>query len=194
MARGPAARTGQQVPDTSAARNAVDEASRNAQDVASTAMQQGQQVGRGAVRQARQVLDTSRQQGAQVAQELSDQARGLLDETKTQLQDQAQTQAQRMAEALRRLGGEAQALAEGRPQDAPTLRDSLATTAVKLDEIADDLHSKGAEGLLEDLQTLARSHPGSFLLGAGVAGLTIGRLLRNAKDEHQPSPEELTRP
>ncbi len=194
VARGPAARRSQQVPDTRAAQNVVNEASKNAQQVASTATHQGQQVGQGAIRQARQVVDTSRQQGAQVAQELSDQARGLLDETRTQLQDQAQIQAQRVSEALRRLGGEAQALAEGRPQDARTLGDYLAKTAVKLDEIADDLDSKGAQGLLEDLETLARSHPGSFLLGAGVVGLAVGRLLRNAKDDRQPAPEELAQP
>ncbi len=48
VARGPVARRGQQVPDTSAAQNVVDEASKNAEQVASTAMQQGERVGRGA--------------------------------------------------------------------------------------------------------------------------------------------------
>ncbi len=131
-------------------------------------------------------------QGQQVGRELSGQTRVLLDETKTQLQDQVQSQTQRLAEALHRLSDEAKALADGRPQEARTLRDYVAKTAGKLDKIADDLESKGAQGLLEELQTLARSHPGSFMLGAGVTGVAVGRLLRNAADaDRRPSQEEL---
>ncbi|MDQ3305272.1 MAG: NAD(P)/FAD-dependent oxidoreductase [Actinomycetota bacterium] len=135
------------------------------------------------------MADTSREQVAQVAQELSDQARYLLDETKAQLQDQAQAQSERLAEALHRLGEEAQALAEGRADDAPTLRDYVRKAADKLEEIADDLESESAEGLLEDVQTLARRRPGLYLVGAGAAGLVVGRLVRNAgNDDSRPSP------
>lgn len=140
-------------------------------------------------RASKNVADTSREQVAQVAQELSDQARYLLDETKAQLQDQAQAQSERLAEALHRLGEEAQALAEGRADDAPTLRDYVRKAADKLEEIADDLESKSAEGLLEDVQTLARRRPGLYLVGAGAAGLVVGRLVRNAgNDDSRPSP------
>ncbi len=48
VARGRVARRGQQVPDTSAAQDVVDEASKNAEQVPSAAMQQGERVGRGA--------------------------------------------------------------------------------------------------------------------------------------------------
>jgi gas vesicle protein len=167
----------------------ADRASKEAQQVATTAVDQGQQVARGAARQAREVADTSREQVAQVAQELSDQARYLLDETKAQLQDQAQAQSERLAEALHRLGEEAQALAEGRADDAPTLRDYVRKAADKLEEIADDLESESAEGLLEDVQTLARRRPGLYLVGAGAAGLVVGRLVRNAGNyDSRPSP------
>jgi exonuclease VII large subunit len=187
----PPSRRGRPAPTTSTAKNLADQTSESAQHVASTAVDHGQQVARGGAQQARKVIDTSRQQAAEVAQELSDQARGLLDEARAQLRDQAETQVQRLAEGLHRLGDEAQALAEGRPQEARTLRDYVDKTSAKLDEIADDLESKGAEGLWEDLQTLARSHPGSFLLAAGVAGLAVGRLVRSAAPgERQPSPEE----
>lgn len=182
-------RRGSPVPGTRASKNVADRASKEAQQVATTAVDQGQQVARGAARQAREVADTSREQVAQVAQELSDQARYLLDETKAQLQDQAQAQSERLAEALHRLGEEAQALAEGRADDAPTLRDYVRKAADKLEEIADDLESESAEGLLEDVQTLARRRPGLYLVGAGAAGLVVGRLVRNAgNDDSRPSP------
>lgn len=188
----PPSRRGRSHPATPTTKAVADNASKEAQQVAGTAVAQGQQVAKGAARQARQVADTSRQQAAQVAQELSDQAMGLLAETKTQLQDQAQTQIQRLAEALYGLGDQLQALVDGRPQDAPTLLSYLRNAPVELDKIADDLESRGAEGLLEDVQTFARRHPGAFLVGAGVAGLAVGRVLRNAaNDARQPAPEEL---
>lgn len=176
---------------TSRAKDVADQTSENAQQVASTAVDKSQQVARAGAQQARQVVGTSRQQASQLAEELSGHARDLLDEAKAQLQDQAETQIQRLAQGLHRLGDEAQALAEGRPQEARTLRDYVDKTSVKLDEIAEGLESKGAEGLLEDLQTLARRRPGSFLLGAGVAGVVVGRLVRSAAaGGHQPSTEE----
>jgi hypothetical protein len=70
--------------------------------------------------------------------------------------------------------------------------DYLHKAAVELDKIADDLEARGAEGLFEDVQTFARKHPGAFFLGAGVTGLAVGRVLRNAaNDARQPAPEEL---
>lgn len=200
VARGPARRRPpspreRPAPASGAAKNVAEQASKNTQQVASTAVEQSQQVAQAGAQQARQVIDTSRQQAAQLAEELSGHARDLLDETKAQLQDQAETQVQRLAQGLHRLGDEAQALAEGRPQEAHTLRDYVEKTSVKLDEIAEGLESKGAEGLLEDLQTLARRRPGAFLLGAGVAGLVVGRLVRSASTgDGQASPEELSAP
>jgi F0F1-type ATP synthase membrane subunit b/b' len=113
--RPPPSRGARRDRDTSAAKDVADTASKNAQHVASTAMDQGQEVARSGVQQAKQVVDTSRQQATQVAQELSDHGKGLLEEARTQVQDQAQTQIQRLAQALHRLGDEAQALAGPTP-------------------------------------------------------------------------------
>ncbi len=164
-----AAEQGQQVASTAAEQG---------QQVASTAAEQGQQVAKVAVTQARAVADTAREEAAQVSEELSEQARSLLEETKGQLQDQTQTQVERLSETLRRFGAQGQALAEGRPGQAGSLPDYVRDAAGRLEQLADEVDARGVEGLVDDLQSFARRRPGVFLLGAAVMGFGVGRLVR----------------
>lgn len=153
------------------------------QQVASRAVDQGQQVARAARRQARDVAGTAKEQAAEVSQELAEQARGLVEQTRNQLQDQAGTQSERLAGSLRRLGGELQALVEGRPNEAGTVRDYARQAAERLNEAAEEIESRGPEGLLDDVKALARERPGAFVLGAALAGLAVGRLARSGSDD-----------
>ena len=164
-----AAEQGQQVAATAAEQG---------QEVASAAADEGQQVAEAAVTQARDVAGTAREEAAQVSDELSEQARSLLEETKGQLQDQTETQVERLSETLRRFGAQGQALAEGRPSQAGPLPDYVREAAGRLEQLADDVDARGVEGLVEDLQSFARRRPGAFLLGAGVVGFGVGRLMR----------------
>ena len=147
-------------------------------DVASSAAEQGQQVATAAVTQARDLAGTAREEAAQVGEELSEQARSLLEETRGQLQDQAQTQVERLSETLRRFGAQGQALAEGRPSQAGPLPAYVRDAAGRLEQLADDVDTRGVEGLVDDLQSFARRRPGVFLLGAAAVGFGVGRLIR----------------
>jgi hypothetical protein len=44
------------------------------------------------------------------------------------------------------------------------------------------MDQRGVEGVLDDVRSFARRRPGVFLLGAGIAGFAVGRLVRGAKD------------
>lgn len=164
-----AADQGQQVAATAAEQG---------QQVASAAVDEGQQVAKAAARQARDVAGAAREEAAQVGEELSDQARSLLEETKGQLQDQAETQVERLAETLRRYGTQGQALAQGRADEAGPLPGYLHDAAGRLEQLADDLDTRGVEGIVDDLQSFARRRPGVFLLGAAAVGFGVGRLVR----------------
>ena len=148
------------------------------QEVASSAVDQGQQVAQAARRQAVGVAGTAREQVSQVTQELSGQARGLMDQTKSQLQDQAETQARRLAETLRRLGGQVEALAEGRPAEAGPLGDYARQGAGKLSQVAEVIESRSPDELLDDFKAFATARPGAVVMGAAVVGLAVGRLVR----------------
>jgi len=153
-----------------------------ARQSAEAAQDEMQAVAGTVAERAGEVADASRQQAAVVARELSDEARGVLSDARHQLHDQAQAQTERMVDVLYRLVDESAALVEGDPERAPTLARYLDSAAVRLEELADHVEARGAQGMLDDMESFARQRPGAFLLGAGVAGMVVGRALRSAGD------------
>ena len=155
------------------------------QRVASTAKDQGQQVLRATTEQAGEIVATAKEQAADVAEKASVEARHLLEETRTQIEEQTAAGAQRLGEQLQRLGEEALALSEGRPDEAPTMQgyakraaDTLLDAADRAYGLSDDVQTRGIGGVLADVQTFARRRPGVFLLGTAALGLVAGRALR----------------
>jgi len=160
------------------------------QAVASTAQEKGQAVVGVAARQARQVGASAKEQADQVRGEVVDQAQTLAEEGRSQLEAQAKTQSRRLADTLSGLGDEVFALAEGRPDDADTLRPYVSDAAAAVYDAADrvyslatDIDEQGLTAVLDDLQAFARRRPGAFLLGAAVIGFGVGRAVRASKGE-----------
>jgi hypothetical protein len=161
-----------------------------AQDVANTATQQGQQLARVASEQGRELVGTVKERASEVSSELLEQGQTLAQDARTQVEEQAREQTRRLAGTLTKLGNEAQALADGRPEDAETLRDyvrrggeGLTGTADRLYGLADDMEERGLGGVVEDLSRFARRRPGAFLLGAAVAGFGVARVVRSSKSD-----------
>jgi uncharacterized protein YjbJ (UPF0337 family) len=166
-------------------REVVNQAADEARDVASSAAERGKGLARTAKHEARQLTGTVRERAADVTDEASSQAQSLVDETRWQLEQQARQGTQRVAAAVRDLGGQAQALAEGRPEDAPAMSDTVWRIADacyeasdRLYNLADDVEERGLSGVLEDVQSFARRRPGAFLLGAAVLGFGVGRYVK----------------
>lgn len=162
---------------------AADVASRQSQQVATVAADESSRMKEVAARQAQEVKSTVKDQASQLAQELSSQGRGLVEETKQQLQTQAHEQTQSLAQTLFRWGYETQALVDGRPEEAPMVRQYAQQCADKLNDVASEIEERGVEGLIDDVAQFARRRPGAFLLGAAVVGFGGGRLLRGAKSQ-----------
>lgn len=168
------------------ATRAVDEG----QDVARTARSQSQAVARVAAGGAREVAETAKEQAALVREELTTQARAVAMEARSKVEAETELQTRRAAGSLARLAEETRALAEGRPEEAPTLRELAATSAERLLEVAervaglaDEVELRGIDGVVTDVSRFARRRPGTFLLGAAVVGFGVGRLVRAASDE-----------
>ena len=185
----PAARP-RKAPAKQAAATTKDTTKREAQKVASTTKNQAKQVkgaavggskvvARTAKQDVRDLAGTVRSQADQVKGELAGQARGMLAETQGQLQAQADIQASRLASALFQVGGQAVALAEGRPEQAGPLVDYAEQAATWLDDRASYIEERGLEGLATDVVDFARRRPGLFLAGAAVVGFGVGRLVRS---------------
>lgn len=181
------------------ARRAADEgrqvagrAAGEAKEITSTATERGGELVRAAKQDARQLAGTVRERAGEVTEQLTTQTRSLAEETKSQLEGQITTGAQRLAGAFRQVGEQAQALGEGRPEDAPTLSeyvfraaDGCYSAADRLSSLGDDIEARGVGGVLGDLQGFARRRPGTFLLGAAVLGIGVGRLVKAQSAEKE---------
>jgi hypothetical protein len=143
--------------------------------------QKAGQLGETAKQGAAEAAASVKQEVVAATSDAAAQARSLLDQSRSQLKSEAAAQTEKLSGSLRQVGGQLHALAEGRPQEAGPVGDYARQAAEGLARYADGLQTKGLEGVLRDTQDFARRRPGTFLLGAAVAGVVAGRFLRNAK-------------
>jgi len=155
-----------------------DDVQSGTREAAGTTAEKGQEVAEGAKLEASQVTETTKAQARQVKDEVTTQARGLVDQAKTELLDQGRTQADHAAQAIRRVGDQATALADGRVDEAGPVADYVRQAGERAGQVADHLDQRGVEGVLNDVQDFARRRPGAFLFGCAAAGFVTGRLIR----------------
>ena len=152
---------------------------------AGTAAEQSREVAATASQQVGEVAGQAVEQAAAVVGEARDQARALVSQAATEAKTQANAQTDRLAEGLRGIAGQLQALVEGRPQEAGALPDYARQATGQLQRFAGRIADGGVEGVVDDVQRFARRRPGIFLAGAAVAGFLGGRLLRGAQAASQ---------
>ena len=141
--------------------------------VAGTAKEQAASVASTATSAASEVTGTAKEQVGSVVGETVAQAKGLTGQVKEQAAQQVQTQTQFAAGALRDLSKQ---LSEG--DTSGMVGTVLTEVGTRVQSFADVLEQKGPAGLLDDVRGFARRSPGTFLLGAALAGLVTGRLVK----------------
>ncbi|MFG1881295.1 hypothetical protein [Micromonospora sp. NPDC049102] len=141
------------------------------------ARQEASRVGHQATQAGGQVAHTAAEQGGQVAAEARRQARQLTGQAGGQLREQAQTQQRRAADGLRDIGRELGSMAE-RDGDTGLAGQAVRRVADAAQQAAGWLDEREPGEVLDDVRTYARRHPGTFLAGAAVTGLLVGRLTR----------------
>jgi hypothetical protein len=164
-----------------AQRPASDVAKDEAVDVGNSAREAGSHVAQSATDQAKQVVS-----------ETSAQARDLLGEAKGQVREQASAQQHQAARQLRAVAGELSEMAVKGGQSG--LATQVAQEAAeRVRGVASWLDQREPGDLLDGVRDFARRHPGTFLVGAAVAGVVAGRLTRGlasaAGPDGQPRPQ-----
>jgi ElaB/YqjD/DUF883 family membrane-anchored ribosome-binding protein len=124
-----------------------------------------------------QVAQTAKDELGHVAHTVGEQARTLVDQTRSELTSQAGTQQHRVAEGIRGLGGELQAIAEGSPQQGLAL-DLARQASDRTQAVASWLDGRDPADLLEEVKGFARRRPGTFIAVAAGIGLLAGRFTR----------------
>jgi hypothetical protein len=165
--------------------NTPTDAREQSKEVAATAIDEAREVGRTAQTAAQDVTHEVRQEVSQITSELKQQARGLVDDTRSQLRDKADSQTVNIADRLGGFAAELQALSNGHPEQAETVRRYIDQAGSAVADVAGQLRKKNFAGLVQDLQRFARRRPGAFLAASVAAGFVAGRLVRSAKDESE---------
>jgi hypothetical protein len=163
-----------------------------------TARAQAAQVGQHAAQEGSQLAGTATDQAKQVAAEARRQARDLVGEARGQLSDQATNQQQKVAGGLRSLAEELAVMAAKGEQSGPAT-EVAHQVAERARQAAVWLEQREPGDLVSELRRVGRQHPGTFLLGAVIAGVMVGRLTRGAvastsTNSSESTPGQIARP
>lgn len=132
---------------------------------------------------AGEVAQTAAGHAKEVASEARSQARNLVGEARDQLRSHAADQHRNAVSNLRSLGDELHSMAKS-SEHGGVATDVVSRAADRTHGVADWLHERQPEELLEELRRFARRRPGAFLVGALAAGVVAGRLTRGAVAAH----------
>jgi hypothetical protein len=144
-----------------------------------TAKDQAGQLGQTAKDSGQQVAGTAKDQARNVAHEGRRQVKDLTRQAGNQVNEQARAQKDKATSGLRGLSNELRSMADKSEQSGP-VTDYAHQAADKLGDVAQWLESREPGHLVEEVRDLARRKPGTFLIGAAVAGVVAGRLTRGA--------------
>lgn len=126
----------------------------------------------------RDVAADAAQQAGDVVAQARQQVSSLMGQTRGEVQTQLETRTTEAAAGLHVLSSQLEALGQGRLEDAGPLVGYLQSAQQRVQGIASRLDEGGSQGLLRDAGAFARRRPGTFLLGAVLAGFAVGRLAR----------------
>ena len=138
-------------------------------------------VGQHAREAGGQVAQTAADQAREVAAETGRQARDLFGEAQGHAQSQASAQQQRAAQQLHSVADEVGQMASS-GEGSGVATEFARQAADRMHGAASWLEQREPGDLLDEVRNFARRRPGTFLIGAAVAGLAAGRLTRGLKD------------
>lgn len=140
--------------------------------------------------QAGHLAGTAKDEATNVAGEAKAQARNVMHDARTMVDEQSRTGRDRLVETTRTLGSDLEEMADGGPDGMAG--DLARQVAQKAREVGDMLDGREPSDILGDVRAFARRRPGTFLIGALVAGVVAGRLARGAKDAQAASAPDAT--
>ncbi|GGU17311.1 hypothetical protein [Lentzea flava] len=143
------------------------------------ARDEGVDVARHAGEAAGQVGSTVADQAAHVRRETAEQARHVVRDVRERVAAEAEEQAVRVSKQLGRIADELGEMAGAAPPSSMSAG-AIRSVADTSRQAARFLDERGAQGLLDSARDYARRKPGTFLLGAAVAGFLVGRIAKSA--------------
>lgn len=157
--------------------------------VRTAARDEGFEVAQHAKDAAGQVGSTVRDEAAHVTRETAAQARHVVRDVRERVVAEAEEQATRVSKQLGRIADELGDMAGNAPSSSMSAG-AIRSAADTSRQAARFLDERGAQGLLDSARDYARRKPGTFLLGAAVAGFLVGRIAKSATGGEQNQPRQ----
>ena len=157
--------------------------------VRTAARDEGFEVAQHAKDAAGQVGSTVRDEAAHVTRETAAQARHVVRDVRERVVAEAEEQATRVSKQLGRIADELGDMAGNAPSSSMSAG-AIRSAADTSRQAARFLDERGAQGLLDSARDYARRKPGTFLLGAAVAGFLVGRIAKSATGGDQSQPRQ----
>jgi ElaB/YqjD/DUF883 family membrane-anchored ribosome-binding protein len=148
------------------------------------AKDEARNVGQTAAQAGSQVASTAADQAKEVVGEAKHQAQDLVQQGRSQLRQQTVAQQQKAAQGLQGLAQQLRGMTRGEAPAPGPARDLLDQATDYVEQFADRLQNREPADLLDDVRAFARRRPGTFLLGAALAGVLAGRLTSGVKAAH----------
>lgn len=145
---------------------------------------QAQHTAGTAKEEGRHVAGVATGEAQQVASEAAQKARDLMGEARAQVEEQSQSQLDRLVITLRQFGDDLEQMARGDGSQGGTAQELVSQVGTRARELSSQLQDRPPSELLDQVRGFARRRPGTFLLGALAAGVVAGRVTRGAKDSH----------
>jgi hypothetical protein len=158
------------------------------QSTANVARDEAANVGQSARAAAADVTGTAADQARNVVQETHRQASDLLGEARSQARKQASAQQRKAAQNLHTLAGQLNEMA-AKSDDSGTAAQLAEEASNRVHGVASWLERREPADLLDEVRDFARRRPGTFLLGAALAGVLAGRTTRGAAAAQSGQPE-----
>lgn len=151
-----------------------------AAETADAAKQSGQAVAGSAADHAKDLAGTASDKASDVLGEAKSQASDLLGTTRDQVQAEAENRRGQAVTQLRAIGDELDSM-QSHDGDKGVATQLAGRGGAYVRQTADWLDGRQPSEILDDVKRFARERPGTFLLGALVAGIVAGRLTRAVK-------------
>jgi len=130
-----------------------------------------------AAEQGKNVVETAKDEASSVVGEAKGQAKELYHQTQREVKDQAAAQQHRLASGMRSVSEDLNAMAS--QSSASGIATDLARqVSTRLSAASNWLDDRDPGAVLEEVKRFARRKPGTFILGALVVGVVVGRLTR----------------
>ncbi len=149
-------------------------------DTAGAAKESGQAVAGSAADHARDLAGTASDKASDVLGEAKSQASDVLGTTRDQVQAEAENRRGQAVTSLRAIGDELDSM-QSHDGDHGIATHLAGRGSGYVKQTADWLDGRQPSEILDDVRRFARERPGTFLLGALLAGVVAGRLTRAVK-------------